>query len=294
MRKVLKGIGAVLALAVLGLALLFGWAWQRSEAGLARRYAVADAPLVLPTDAAALAHGRHLFESRGCDECHAAGGVGALVMDAGPVARVVAPNITPARLAARGYDADAIAAAIRHGVRPDGTPLVFMPAHDYADLGDADTAALVAHMATLPDSAHDPGATRVRPLGRVLYALGRFPLLPAEHIDHAPRTRVAPPVAATEDYGRYVAAVCSGCHGADFAGGPPLVAGAPPVANLTPSALADWSEADFFRVLREGARPDGRKLHPTMPWQAFSAMTATEMRAMWLFLRSLPPVPPAG
>jgi mono/diheme cytochrome c family protein len=294
MRRVLKWVGAVLMLAVLGLAVLFGWAWQRSEAGLARRYAVADAPLARPTDAASLAHGRHLFETRGCSGCHGDGGIGALVMDAGPVARIVAPNITPARLAARGYDADAVAAAIRHGVRPDGAPLVFMPSNDFADLGDADTAALVAYMATLADSAHDVGALEVRPLGRVLYALGQFPLLPAEAIDHAARPRAAPPVAATAEYGRYVATVCRGCHGNDYAGGPPMGPGAPPVANLTPAALRDWREADLARVLREGVRPDGRALHETMPWRAFAGMTDTEVGAVWAYLRSLPPVPPAG
>ena len=290
MRRVMKRVGVLLLVVLLGAAGLVAWAWQRSESGLARRYAVADAPLRLPTDAAALTAGKHLFETRGCNECHAAGGVGAPVLDAGPVMRIVAPNITPSRLAARGYDADAIAAAIRHGVRPDGTPLVFMPSHDYAELGDEDTAALVAHMATLPDSSHEPGPTEVRPLGRVLYALGQLPLLPAEFIDHAPRARVAPPPGENIAYGRYVAAVCTGCHGDDFAGGAPLARGAPPVANLTPAALGDWSEADFFRAMRAGKRPDGRALHPMMPWKAFAGMTDTELRAIWLHLRSLPPV----
>lgn len=289
MRRVLKWMGGLLGLVLLAGAALFGAAWWNSEAALARRYTLADPPLARPTDGAALAHGRHLFESRGCNECHAAGGVGALVMDAGPVARIVAPNITPARLAARGYDADKVAAAIRHGVRADGTPLVFMPSHDYADLGDADTAALVAYMATLPASDHDPGALEVRPLGRVLHLLGRFPLLPAESIDHTPRTRDAPAAGETVAYGRYVAQVCTGCHGADFGGAPPMAAGAPPVANLTSAALGAWSDADFIRVLREGVRPDGRALHPMMPWKAFAPMTDTEMRAMWMYLRSLPP-----
>lgn len=290
MRRMMKLIGALLLVAVLALAAVFAWAWQRSEAGLARRYAVADPPLPRPTDAASLARGQHLFETRGCNECHAKGGVGALVMDAGPVMRVVAPNITPARLAARGYDADAIAAAIRHGVRPDGTPLVFMPAHDYATLSDEDTAALVSYLATLPDSDHEPGVIEVRPLGRVLYALGKLPLLPAEQLDHAPRARLAPAVGETVEYGRYVATVCSGCHGADFAGGAALAPDSPPVANLTPAALGDWGEPDFFRAMREGVRPDGRALHPMMPWQAFAGMTDTELRAIWLHLRSLPPV----
>jgi mono/diheme cytochrome c family protein len=289
MRRLLKGVVGVLGVLVAGAALFYAWAWWQSETGLARAYAVADAPLVLPTDPESLAHGRHLFETRGCDECHAPGGIGRVVMDAGPLIRLVAPNITPAALAARGYDTDRIAAAIRHGVRADGTPLVFMPARDWSELGDADTAALVAYMATLPDSNNDPGAIEIRPLARVLHALGKFPLIPAESLDHAPRERSVPQVGENAEYGRYVAAVCTGCHGPDLQGGAPLVAGTPPVADLTPSGLGDWSEADFFRVMREGRRPDGSELHPMMPWPSFAKMSDTELRAVWLHLRRLPP-----
>jgi cytochrome c553 len=288
MRTLMKWMGLIaLALAIVAASLL-AYAWQRSNSALTRVYEIADPPLSLPRDAAALAHGRHLFETRGCDDCHAAGGKGALVMDAGPLLRLVAPNITPQRLAARGYDADKVARAVRHGVRADGTALVFMPAGDWSELGDADTAALVAYMQTLPDSDHEPGPLELRPLGRVLYALGRLPLVPAERIDHRPRARGAPVVAISAEYGAYVAAVCTGCHGADFAGGPPLASDTPPVANLTPAALGAWSEADFLRAMRAGTRPDGRVLAPIMPWKTFAKMTDVELRALWLHLRQLP------
>lgn len=293
MRKLLKGSGVLLLVVLAAMAIVFGIAWWNSETALGRTYAVADPPLVIPTDPAAVAHGRHLFETRGCDECHGAGGIGRVVMDAGPVAKLVAPNITPGALAARGYDADKVAAAIRHGVRADGTPLVFMPADDWSALSDADTAALVAYMQTLPESANATDPIEIRPLGRVLHLFGKFPLVPAEHIDHSPRERGAIVPQVSADYGRYVAAVCTGCHGKDLAGGPPIVAGTPPVANLTPAALTDWSEADFLRLMREGRRPDGRELDPIMPWKTFARMTDTELRAMWLHLRSLPSRAPA-
>lgn len=288
MHRWVKRIAIAGLVLVAGAGGFYGWAWWQSEAGLARPYAVADAPLRLPTDPASLEHGRHLFETRGCGDCHA-GGVGALVFDAGPLIRLVAPNITPAALAARGYDTDRIAAAIRHGVRADGTPLVFMPAGDWSELSDADTAALIAYMATLPASDNDPGATEIRPLARVLHALGKFPLIPAETLDHAPRERSAPQVGENAEYGRYVAAVCTGCHGPGLHGGAPLAAGTPSVPDLTPSGLGDWSEPDFFRLMREGRRPDGRELHPIMPWPSFAKMSDTELRAIWLHLRRLPP-----
>lgn len=294
MRRWMKRLGRGALVLLLTASALYATAWWKSQAALQRVYAITDPALVLPTDAASLAHGRHLFETRGCDDCHGAEGVGRLVMDAGPVIRLVAPNITPGQLEARGYDADKIATAIRHGVRANGTPLVFMPSDDWSDLGDADTAALVAYMQTLPASDNRTDPIEIRPLARLLYLFERFPLIPAEHIDHAPRSRGAPPPRIDADYGRYVAAVCTGCHGGDFAGRPPLVAGTPPVANLTPAALGAWSEVDFLRAMREGRRPDGSELHPIMPWKTFARMNDTELRAMWAYLQGLPARAPAS
>lgn len=291
MRKLMKWLGLLLLVLVVAAAGVFALAWQRSEAGLARIYAVEDAPLTLPTDAVSLEHGRHLFETRGCSGCHGEGGRGALVMDAGPLLRLVAPNITPAQLTQRGYTPDTVARAVRHGVRADGRPLVFMPSDDWSELSDADTAALVAYMQTLPDVDHDPGPIEIRPLSRVLYLLGQFPLIPAEHINHQARTRGAPAVAATAEYGAYVARMCVGCHRPGLIGGAPLAPNTPPVADLTPRALGAWSEADFFRAMREGKRPDGRAIDPFMPWPMFAKLSDIELRAIWLHLQSLPPAP---
>jgi len=281
----LRGLLVLLLLPVVFYALV----WRQTERMAAAVYRVADPALVLPTDSHALAQGAHLYETRGCADCHGADGSGREVFDAGPVARVVGPNLTPAQLAARGYDADGIAAAIRHGVRPDGRPLFFMPVVDWQHLGDEDTAALVAYLASLPDSPHDPGRSELRPLGRVLTLLGKFDGYPAAGIDHSPRQRATPEVRANAEYGAYVAQTCSSCHGADFSGGLVMEPGKPPTSNLTPSGLAGWTEADFFRAMREGKRPDGSDLDPLMPWQAFSKMTRTELRAMWIFFQQLPP-----
>lgn len=292
MRKVVKWFGTLVAVLILGVALLLAAAWINSERALARRYAVQDPPLAVPTDAAGLAHGEHLFLTRGCADCHGTQGEGRLVMDAGPLAKLVAPNITPAALQARGYDADKIARAVRHAVRADDTPLVFMPSADWSELSDADTAALVAHVQALPSSANDPGSIEVRPLARVLHLFGKFPLTPAERIDHAPRPRGAPPAQPTVDFGRYVAQSCAGCHTDSFAGRSPIAPGTPPVPNLT--TLKTWTEADFYRALREGKRPDGSAIDPFMPWKMTARMTDTELSALYRFLQSLPETAPAG
>lgn len=290
MRKLLKWVARIAGGLLVVAVAVFAFGWFKYGSGLERSYVVNDPPLAMRGDAQALKRGGHLFATRGCAGCHGAEGAGKLVLDGGPVLKVIAPNITPGGVV-KAYSADQIAASIRHGVKSDGHPMVFMPSGEYAGMGDDDAAALVAHLQALPASANDPGRLEIRPVGRVMYALGQLPLFPAEHIDHSPRARVAPPIAATAEYGAYVAQSCTGCHGANFAG--QHVPGTPPSfpnsRNLTPTGLGKWTAADFRRALREGKRPDGSAIDPFMPWQAFSKMTDVEIDAMWAFLQTLPP-----
>lgn len=292
MRRWLKRAGIGLGIVLLLVLGLFAVAWAHSERALSRAYPVADPPIVVASDADTVARGRHLYVSRGCTGCHGDAGEGKLLFDAGPVARIVPSNLTRT-VRDPAWTDDAIAAAIRHGVRPDGRPLVFMPANDYMDMDDADTAAIVAWMRTLPAIDRDPGPTEIRPLGRVLNLFGKFPMTPAAGIDHAPRPRLAPAVAATPEYGAYLAQVCTGCHGIDFRGGMVMVPDTPPTSNLTPhpDALGGWSRDDFLRVMRTGVRPDGRELHSLMPWREFGTMTDTELDALWAHFGTLPPAP---
>jgi mono/diheme cytochrome c family protein len=291
MRGLLKwlglALGLVLVLGVLGV----GYAHWRVAHDGARTYAVADAPLAVDRSARNLARGAHLFATRGCADCHGKDAAGHLAFDAGPVAIVHGPNLTRGgRLA--GRTADQVAAAIRHGVRADGTPLLVMPSDDFRLLSDADVGALVAYMQSLPASHKPSGETRVRPLGWVLYAAGKLPLYAAARIDHAPRAHPSPAIAATADYGRYLAQGCTGCHGANFAGQhvPGTPPEFPPSRNLTPAGIGAWSQADFRRALREGRRPDGSAIDPFMPWKAFAGMTDVEVDALYAYLRTLPPV----
>ncbi|OGT59530.1 MAG: hypothetical protein A3E01_01765 [Gammaproteobacteria bacterium RIFCSPHIGHO2_12_FULL_63_22] len=292
MRKFLKWVARIAGLLLVVAVAIFAFGWFKSSAGLERSYVVNDPPLAMQRDAATIERGAHLFATRGCADCHAANGEGRVVLDAGPVFKVVAPNITPGGVV-KSYSADQVAASIRHGVKADGHAMVFMPSAEYSGMGDEDTAALVAYLQSLPASSNDPGPLEIRPVGRVMYALGQLPLLPAEHIDHSPRSRTAPPIAATAEYGAYVAHGCTGCHGANFAG--QHVPGTPPsfanARNLTPTGLGSWTAADFRRALREGKRPDGSAIDPFMPWQAYSKMTDVEIDAMWAFLQTLPATP---
>ncbi len=291
MRRVAKWSAVVLAILLVGVAGLFAVSWAVTGKAMTRTFAVNDPPLRVDANEQALQRGKHLFDTRGCGDCHGAQGEGRVLLDDPVLGRIVPTNLTRS-LRNPAYTDDALAAAIRHGVRHDGTPLLVMPSGEFAAFDDRDVAALVAYMRTLPPSDNDPGTSTVRPMGRVLYTLGKLPqLLPAETIDHAPRMRVAPPEAVTPEYGRYVAQSCTGCHGGDFVGGNVVVPGKPRSANITPhdSALGKWSEDDFLRLMRTGKRPDGTDVDPLMPWPAYSHMTETELRALWAFLRTVPP-----
>jgi len=100
-----------------------------------------------------------------------------------------------------------------------------------------------------------------------------------------------PVIGVTAEYGQYLVNIagCQTCHGAELAGGKDPDPAAPSAPNLTPGGeLNVWSEADFIQVLRTGITPTGRQLSDYMPWKSFGKMSDDELRAIWLYLESLP------
>ena len=67
-------------------------------------------------------------------------------------------------------------------------------------------------------------------------------------------------------------------------------------ANLTPdkeTGIQEWSEAMFIQALRTGkhqGQPSGRDILPPMPWFNYKQASEEDLKAMWAYLRSLPPV----
>lgn len=65
-------------------------------------------------------------------------------------------------------------------------------------------------------------------------------------------------------------------------------------ANLTPDAetgLGKWTEEEFLAALRSGRHQGrGRQILPPMPWQAYSTLPEEDLKAIWAYLRTLPPV----
>lgn len=297
-RWVKRGALALAALVALGAA-TFALGTQLGERRMNRHIALSVQPVALRSDAASVERGRYLYASRGCADCHGAGGTGRVVIDDGKGLRIKAPNISPGpgSVVAR-YRPEDWVLAIRHGVKPDGRPLLVMPSEEYNRLTDDDLAALVAYVRQLAPAEGTAAVVQFPALVKTLYGFGAIPDA-AEKIDHALPPSTPVPEGVTVEHGRYVAAACIGCHGAGFAGG--RIAGAPPdwpaAANLTPgegSAMARYQSRDrFVAMLRSGRRPDGSAVSPVMPFAALQAMNDTDAAALHLYLQSLP-ARPAG
>jgi len=64
--------------------------------------------------------------------------------------------------------------------------------------------------------------------------------------------------------------------------------------NLTPdkeTGLGSWTEAMFIKALRTGKdMGEGRPILPPMPWEMIGKATDGDLKAMFAYLRSLPPV----
>jgi cytochrome c553 len=282
------GMGALAVLGVVG----YGMAFTVSDRKLAETYDVAVATLMVPDDADAIAWGGHLVRSvTGCRDCHGADLAGTVMGD-DPVARLVAPNLTPGRGGVGGQlTTDDWVRAIRHGVRRDGRSLLIMPSYAYARLSDRDLGAMVAYLAQLQPVDHELPPTKVRPLGRALIATGAFDdEIAARKIpDRSGYGDVDPGMSV--EYGGYLATIsgCTSCHRADLKGGPYGAPDAPPVPDISLAALADWGADDFFRAMRQGRRPDGTELGEFMPWRFLSGMTDDELHAIWMFMRTTGP-----
>lgn len=97
--------------------------------------------------------------------------------------------------------------------------------------------------------------------------------------------------------GRKMARACAGCHSAN--GDLPLTGtrfDGPPIgdlyaANLTPAHLADWSDGELIRAIREGVHKSGRSLI-IMPSGIMRNLSDEDVQALVAYLRSTEPVEP--
>jgi len=288
--RVLRWLGRAL-LGIVGLAVVaIGGVYAQSQ-----RIITAKGRVTRPTihaavaDSANLARGATLMAVHGCLSCHAENLGGAVMLDDPKLGRLVGSNLTTGRGGVLShYDDRALDAAIRDGLGWDGRKLAVMPANDFARLADDDVAAILTSLRARAAVDHELPPVAFGPLFRAAIALGKFPFA-YDSIDHARATSPNAPHGATPEQGRYLVSTCTGCHGATLAGGP--VHGSDRLApNITPRArIAQWSPAEFTRLMREGIRPDGSGVDPVMPWRAFAKYTDEELTGLYQYLKTVPP-----
>jgi mono/diheme cytochrome c family protein len=242
----------------------------------------------------AIARGEYLVKTRvSCAACHGPDLGGHVLINAALVGYWAPPNLTGgAGSVTRGFTAADWDRAVRHGVRRGGQSSS-MPSIEFVNLSDHELSDIVAYIQSLPPVDRDMKGVRIGPLFSYVVAFGADTLL-AFSLDHQKPHAVEPPVeAASVELGSHIAQVCKGCHGPQLSGG--KVAGDPNmpiVANITPhqTGLAGWTEADFIRALREGKRKDGSDILPQMPWKVYGQMNDVELKALWAYLQTVPPV----
>jgi mono/diheme cytochrome c family protein len=258
------------------------------------KYDVPVETITIPTDEASRARGKHIATIRMCGHCHTETLSGK--SEAVPAMITLSiPNLTAGAGGVGGTNTDEDwVRAIRHGVGHDGRGLV--PSAVWYYLSDEDLADLIAYLKTLPPVDNEMPPTDLGPLGRVMLALGQLPPEIAPNvtvIDHFSPRPVAPEPGVTVEYGRYLARPCALCHGSNFNGQTIREGGNVDVAlNLTRGGeVGFWSEEQFTDTMRTGMTPGGHPLKDFMPWKYFGQMSDDELKAVWLYLQSLPALP---
>ena len=243
-----------------------------------------------------LERGEYLFATRGCGECHGTRGEGKLVIeDPSSGFYVHSPNITRGGggAAATYSDTDWVA-LLRHGLKPGRTAAFVMPSEDYAQMADEDVVALVTYIRSMPPSAERKTEMHFPLLMKALYVAG-IAQDAFEKIDH---TKVAPTRVPEDVHTRrantfprpVAAAMARAFPAVTIPGAPPAW---PAAANLTSapdSAMSTrYSSFEEFRdMMRSGKRPDGTGIG-AMPFESLSAMSDSELDALFGFLKTLQP-----
>src|SRR3972149_6907241 len=292
MKKILKWMGIVLGLLVGLVVLAVVAVYAITQAPLNKTYSIQVEPISISTDAVTIERGQHVAVIRFCTDCHGANMAGRMFLDDPIIGRVATTNLTSGKGGVGGElsDTDWVQ-AIRHGIRPDGKPLLIMPAGEFYYLSDADLGAVIAYVKSLPPVDNELPAKEIGTLFRVAMTFMDVVIIPAEVIDHAAPRPIAPEAGVTLEYGKYLAITCTGCHGSGFSGGPiPLAPPEfPPALNLTPGGeLQGWTVEMFINTLRTGVTPSGHQFdNQYMPWQQLGHMTDEELHTRSLFLRCL-------
>jgi mono/diheme cytochrome c family protein len=65
------------------------------------------------------------------------------------------------------------------------------------------------------------------------------------------------------------------------------------VPNISPDpndGIGGWSEAQFVTALNKGTSPEGEHYYPALPYTSYQHMTVDDLRDLFAYLKTLPPV----
>lgn len=265
-------------------------------------------------DSNSVARGRELvFGPAHCANCHTPASTEALVesgeeapLSGGrvfdlPIGKLYAKNITPDSTGIGAMTDAEFARALRYGLRKNGQALFdFMPFHNTSD---EDISAILSFLRSQPPVNNKVPENEMNLIGRAVKAFVMKPVGPTGDV----------PVAVTRDtsiaYGKYIAnnvANCRGCHtnrdlmtgafiGPDYAGGlafdDETDSGTYTLTtpNLTPDItgrITGWTQEQFIQRFRTGKLI--QQSH--MPWGPFSRMSDNDLKAIYNFLQTIPPI----
>jgi mono/diheme cytochrome c family protein len=212
------------------------------------------------------------------------------------------PNITPATLGS--WTDEEIAKAITRGISKSGDTLFpMMPYHFLSHMAAEDVRSVIAFIRTLKpiDSIH--------PRRQLMIPMAVFGPLPEGDYHQ----NVKPDTTDVVKYGAYLTTIahCEQCHTTKTKEGLPMkdmrFAGGNTeafknfsvfTANITPDSATgtgSWSEQAFIAKFRNSADPKNLatkpgKFNTYMRWAYFGTMTDADLKAIYAYLRTVPPV----
>jgi cytochrome c2 len=256
-------------------------------------YTIQEEDVIISSDSISTSKGAALYKKLECNSCHGEKLEGRVFINNFVEGVFAGSNLTKGEGGiAKYYTPSDMAKAIRHAIKKDGKPILYMPSEKYYSLDDEEITNLISYIYSVEPINNAPPKSYAGLYSIMQNLFGNLDVLfAAEKINHNANrdATLVPEISA--NYGRKVAKQCMPCHGNNFAGGNRPGFPVQP-QNLTPnkeSGLGDWTYEEFKRAMVEGISKDGRKLNPFMPYEEYaSTMTKVELEALWLYLQTLP------
>lgn len=314
-KRIGMGVGGIVGVILLAVGGYSAWAFSVYES----RLSLPTTPLPdlhASTDPELIARGQYLVRGPAhCAQCHSAATrehpelittsplQGGFAFEMGPIGSTYARNLTPDAETGIGRRTDPeLARAIKYGVLPDGSYSMFM-AMSASKPADEDIVAILSYLRSEPAVNNAVPDGHWGPMGKLMIPMMSITLPDARPVYAAAGEE------PTIERGAYLSrsvAMCTNCHskydmstlkwvGPEAGGGDPDPShGADSDKEfVTPNLTSDptgitgrLTEDQFVKRLLAGRAYESS----IMPWEDFQLITESDMRSIYRFLRSLPPV----